>query len=70
MPETGQTVDFVLPPAKEWQDVNVTVPIQGPSGIIRIFLPADKAPVEIESIRFFAGETDQPVHAWSFNRGR
>jgi hypothetical protein len=49
-PETGQTVDFHLPGNGEWQDTAVEVPLNGESRIVRLYLPADKAPVEVASI--------------------
>jgi arylsulfatase A-like enzyme len=63
-PKEGQTVPFVVPAGSQWQDVTVTVPVEGQSGIIRIYLPADRAPVEIESIQFTA--KNGKLRAWSF----
>ena len=34
----------------DWQDLSLDVPIQGNVGILRVYLPAQKQPVEIDSI--------------------
>jgi arylsulfatase A-like enzyme len=59
-----QTADFTLPPSDDWQDVTVALPIAGPSGTLRLYLPADQAPVELQSIEFTSqsGQTKR----WDF----
>ena len=51
-PETGQTVEFTLPAGDAWQDVSVDIPVTGDLRIVRLYLPADKSPVEIASIHY------------------
>jgi arylsulfatase A-like enzyme len=63
----GQTVEFALKPGAEWQDVDVALPIQGPPRIIRLYLPADKGPVEIAAIRYL-DRAGRPVREWAFAR--
>jgi len=63
-PPAGQSVTFELPAGKDWQDVQVTVPIEGESQLVRIHLPDAKA-LEIQSIRWDA-EGQRQV-AWDFS---
>jgi len=63
----GQTAEFALTPGAEWQDVDLALPIQGQPRIIRLYLPADKGPVEIEAIRYL-DRTGRPVREWAFAR--
>lgn len=65
-PSSGQTVAFTLAPGADWQDVSLELPVEGQSGIVRLYLPADKAPVEIESIQYFSADSGKPVRAWNF----
>jgi len=63
-PKTGQTVEFTLPAGDDWQDVTVDIPLTGESRIIRLYLPADKSPVEIASIQY-TGKTGT-FKVWNF----
>ena len=51
-PDSGQVATYDLSAGKEWQDVTVQIPVQGKTGIIRLFLPAAESPVEVRSIQF------------------
>jgi arylsulfatase A-like enzyme len=62
-PQTGQSITFELPGGKDWQEVRLTVPIEGESRLVRIHLPGAKA-LDIQSIRWEA-ESQSPV-AWDF----
>lgn len=62
-------IEWLLPGAKQadaksqpfaiksggWQEVQVDVPASGPVGILRVYLPAQKQPVEIDWIEITAG---------------
>lgn len=63
-PETGQTVEFTLSPGRDWQDVTVDIPLHGELRIVRLYLPADRAPVELASIAYI-GERE-PLKSWNF----
>lgn len=63
-PASGQTIDFVLAAGNEWQDITAEVPADGQVRILRLYLPAEKADVEIESIQFIS-QTKQSK-TWSF----
>ena len=63
-PRTGQSLTFELPAGKDWQEVQVTVPIKGLSRLVRIHLPGAKA-LEIQSIRWSA--KGQKEVAWDFS---
>ncbi len=63
-PATGQTVEFTLLEGDEWQEVTVDIPLVGDLRILRLYLPADKSPVEIASIQY-TGQTG-PLKTWNF----
>jgi arylsulfatase A-like enzyme len=63
-PRTGQSVAFELPAGKDWQDVEVTVPIKGTSRLVRIHLPGEKV-IEIQSIQWSA--KGQKGKTWDFS---
>ncbi len=47
--DKAQSVPYKLA-ASDWQDVSVTLPADGTLGILRLYLPAQKEPVHIDSI--------------------
>jgi hypothetical protein len=63
-PENVQTTSFTLKAGADWQNIRVELPITGVCGTVRLYLPADRAPVEIQSIDFSSpkGESKR----WSF----
>ncbi|MFM8904049.1 MAG: sulfatase [Verrucomicrobiota bacterium] len=63
-PATGQTVAFTLPAGGEWQDVIVDIPLTGDLRLLRLYLPANKSPVEITSIQY-TGKNVEPK-TWNF----
>ena len=58
-------VELDLPAGAEWHDLQADLPVRGTARIIRIYLPADKSPVEIESMSFTAS-AGKPVK-WQFS---
>lgn len=62
-PKSGQSMNYTLPTGQEWQEITVNLPIQGQAGTIRLYLPAEKSPVELQSIRL----TDKNGHTKSWN---
>ena len=67
-PQQGQTVEFQLAAGTDWQDVNLKLPIKGTLAIVRLYLPATKSPVEIESIRDVPVNSNKPIRAWNFHK--
>jgi arylsulfatase A-like enzyme len=63
-PESGQVVAFDLPASTTWQDITVQTPIQGKVTVIRLFLPAEAAAVEVQSIRFL--DESGREKSWNF----
>ena len=63
-PKSAQVVTYDLPAGTKWQDVTVQLPIRGKASVIRLYLPAEKAAVEVQSIQFLnkAGRKK----AWDF----
>ena len=58
----AKSVPFTLKPG-DWQVLTVNVPADGPIGILRVYLPAQRQPVEIDWIELRA--TGKP-RRWSF----
>jgi arylsulfatase A-like enzyme len=63
-PADGQSTAFVLPPGAAWHDVIVPLPIVGRPVVLRLYLPAETAPVDLREIRFAAGEQSR---SWRFD---
>jgi len=62
-----QSAVFDIQPGNDWQDVHVDLPVRGELSLFRIYLPADKSPVEIASMDFFTIDPKNPVHTWNFS---
>ena len=45
--DQAKSVSFVLT-GGDWQELNVSLPATGPLGIVRLYLPADKDPVQLD----------------------
>ena len=69
-PKTGQMVEFALGAGTEWQDITVNVPVTGELRIIRLYLPAEKSPVEVESIQFLPATGTKPLREWNFGAAK
>ncbi len=69
-PKEGQVVPFALPAGTDWQDVTVEIPMKGDARILRLYLPADKGPVEVQSIRWTPVKAARPVRAWEFSAAK
>ncbi len=68
IPESGQSVEFELAAADGWQDAAVTVPARGRTTVVRLYLPADRGPLEIESLRYVHADSGRLVYEWNFRR--
>jgi len=62
-PAAAKSVPFSLAPS-DWQEISVNVPADGPVGILRIYLPAQEQPVEIDRIEL-KPKSGKPRH-WDF----
>lgn len=49
-PATGQTEAFEIVAGKEWSEKTVTLPIDGVMVHVRVYIPAQKEPIEIDRI--------------------
>ncbi len=67
-PPTGQTVEFTLSAGADWQDMTVEIPVTGELRIIRLYLPADKSPVEIASIQY--ADKTGTLKVWDFTSAK
>jgi hypothetical protein len=64
-PASGQTVEFSWAGTAEWSEAKVVLPAEGALQHLRLYLPAQKAPVEIDWITL-APATGQPQR-WDFD---
>ena len=64
----GQSVEYPLLAQQDWQDVSVELPVKGTTQIVRLHLPADKAPVDLQLIEFTGPEGK--VRAWDFSNSK
>jgi arylsulfatase A-like enzyme len=58
-----KSVAFDLP-GGDWREISVAIPVTGPLGIVRIYLPAQNQPVEIDWIELKAGKAKS--QRWKF----
>ena len=65
-PAEGQTVDFSLSANEAWQEVVVLLPNNGISATIRLYLPADRSPIELQSIQFLSKDDSKSLRHWDF----
>ena len=65
-PAEGQLVEYTLATGDDWQEITVDLPTEGRIGIIRLYLPARSAAVQIESIEFCPAGSGRPISAWNF----
>ena len=65
-PREGQVVAFELAAGNDWQDLRIDLPVNGRTAIVRLYLPADRGPVEIESLRYVSGDNPRPIRVWNF----
>lgn len=68
-PKTGQTAEFTCKASPNWQEVEVALPVEGMSGIFRLYLPVSEGALEIGSIEFRSSKTNRPVRVWDFSKG-
>jgi arylsulfatase A-like enzyme len=61
-PDPAHTTPFTLAPG-DWQTVTVKVPASGPIGILRIYLPAQRQPVEVDWIEL---KSPTRTRRWEF----
>jgi arylsulfatase A-like enzyme len=57
-------VPFTVAAGGDWQDVAVEMPVQGTTAIVRVYLPMDRGPIDVQAIRY----TDRGGRAvaWDF----
>jgi arylsulfatase A-like enzyme len=68
-PPSGQVTGFELQPGDAWQDVTVQLPVEGQLVHFRLYLPADKSPVEFASVKVLSASSTEPVREWNFGQG-
>ena len=63
-PESTQIVTYHLSAGTKWQEVSIELPIQGNARVVRLYLPAEKSAVEVQSIQFL--DKSGRKKAWDF----
>lgn len=63
-PESAQSVTYHLSAGAKWQDVSMELPVRGNARVVRLYLPAEKSAVEIQSIQFL--DKSRRKKAWDF----
>lgn len=61
-----QSVAFDLDSDDRWQDVHVELPVKSRTQIIRLYLPADRSAVQVQSITYRPKGSDEVIRAWDF----
>ena len=64
-PGTGQMVEFSIPASKDWHDATVQIPAKGSMVHMRLYVPAQPAPIEIDRIELTPSKGEARV--WDFN---
>ena len=62
--DRAKSVPFTLKASGEWQEITVTLPAEGTIGILRLYVPAQKAPVALEKVTI--KPTQGKSQTWSF----
>ena len=65
-PAQGQDVTFNLPAGSEWQELSIDLPIEKTTQIVRLYLPLENGPMEIQSIDYLDAKTKKSVKRWEF----
>ncbi len=65
-PAQGQAVPFELAAGAEWQELWIDLPIEKPTQIVRLYLPLEDGPVEIQSIDYLEATRTKSLKRWDF----
>lgn len=65
-PAEGQRVTFDVAAVADWQDVQVELPIAGRAAILRLYLPAEAGPVDVQRIEYIEARSGKNVKTWDF----
>jgi len=60
---------FTLVAGESWQTIDVNFPAKQRTKIVRLYLPADRSPVDIQSIEYSPVRSEEALRRWDF-RGR
>jgi hypothetical protein len=63
-PQSSQIATYNLPAGTTWQDVSVSLPVQGKPTVIRLYFPTEQTAVEVESIQFV--DKSGRTKSWDF----
>ena len=57
---------FILAAGSEWQELSIDLPIEKTTQIVRLYLPLENGPMEIQSIDYLDAKTKKSVKRWEF----
>jgi hypothetical protein len=63
-PRAGQDVEFEVAGGTEWQDIQVEMPSEGLSNTVRLCLPLEGSPWDIQSMVFRTASGADLVYEW------
>lgn len=63
-PREGQSVEFSLPAGNKWTDIQLTLPVKGKVSLLRLYVPANVSPVEIQT--YSVGPKSGRPKIWEF----
>lgn len=64
----GQSVAFDLAAGGDWQEVEVELPVRGTTHLVRLYLPAEQAPVDVQSIEYLDAKSGDSIKRWDFSQ--
>jgi arylsulfatase A-like enzyme len=64
-PDKGQMVEFTLPAGDAWAEISVELPVAGSLAHLRVYLPAQQSPVEVDWIQL--NSIGKRPQRWEFN---
>ena len=65
-PEDKQQGAFGIPAAADWQDVAVDLPVDEPTSTVRLYVPTNQGPIDLQVIEYSDAKSGKRVRAWDF----
>ena len=65
-PKEGQVASFDLHGGNEWEELSINLPLEKETQLVRIYLPLENGPVEIQLIDYLDAKTKRSVKRWEF----
>lgn len=65
-PAEGQIVSVEVPASDEIQDAELKLPVEGTLVHLRLYVPAEKTPVDIDALGIYGRDPKKPLAQWTF----